>query len=393
MVILLTNFLLFLIPTFVILRRDKSFNINLFLLLVYAFFALTAVLVIDADIYTWTYYQRVDLSIVPYLYFNLCFWLFIIPIWKIDSNNLKIFITKQQTNILFFSSIIFFSISIAVNINDALNVADLKEAYLYGSEVRSGMKGWSVNMAKIFSPFANLLVFFFLTRDNKNLVKSLILLSLILLEGYIRMNNYGSRGIAFFLFSDIIISYLIFASLISRRVKRVVVAVVVIGLSVFISAILAISEARFGGDRMINWILSYFSEPFINFGTIFWNSPQFFYGQFTFGTEADLPDTKVPLFLFKTFVGNLYLDFRVVGSILFLILIAFIHSFFLRKVNSKTSSVAVRDVFVYFIIVKIIFAGIFTFVVFAYYEYIGWIFIYFVLLGKRKFVLLNSKEI
>ena len=130
-------------------------------------------------------------------------------------------------------------------------------------------EGWSVNMAKIFSPFANMLVFFFLTRDNKNVVKSLILLSLILLEGYIRMNNYGSRGIAFFLFSDIIISYLIFASLISRRVKRVVVAVVVIGLSVFISAILAISEARFGGDRMINWILSYFSEPFINFGTIF----------------------------------------------------------------------------------------------------------------------------
>lgn len=60
------------------------------------------------------------------------------------------------------------------------------------------MKGWSVNMAKIFSPFANMLVFFFLTRDNKKVVKSLILLSLILLEGYIRMNNYGSRGIAFF---------------------------------------------------------------------------------------------------------------------------------------------------------------------------------------------------
>lgn len=384
--ILLVNFLLFLIPIFIIIYRDRSFNINLFLLLVYAFFALTAVLVIDTDIYAWTRYQRVKLSITPYLFFYLCFWLFIMPIWKINSKNLSVFITKQQSDILFYSSILFFGISVVVNIKDGFSVTDMMEAYLYGSEARGGIKGWSTNMAKVFSPLANMLVFLYLTKDNKQVFKSFLLLSLILLEGYIRMQNYGSRGIAYFLFGDIAISYLLFAKAIGKKVKRVVIVVVLSVLTLFGSAILIISEARFGADKMVGWILSYFSEPFINFGTIFWDSPQFFYGQYNFGAEADLPPTTIPLFLFRTFVGKLYLDFNVAGTIVFLIFLAFINFVLLRRLNSNSSTVYLRDIFAYFIIVRVIFTGIFTFPIFAYYEYIGWAFVYIVLLGKRKFV-------
>lgn len=391
--ILLFNFLLFLVPVFILLYRDRAFNINVFLLLVYAFFALAAVLIIDEGIYTWQKYQRVELSIWPYLFFHICFWIFILPIWRINSSDFQIQLTKQQFSILFYSGSFFYIAAILINAKDAFSISNVMDTYLYAGETRGGIKAWSSNLANLYTIPMNMLAFYTLSKKSKNVWIAIFLFLLIVLEGYIRMQNYASRGIAYFLFGDLFISFLLFSNSIEKKIKRIIFLFIPLLFLVFISAILLISEARFGSDKMFIWILSYFGEPFINFGTIFWDSPKFFNGEYLLGALFGFgtPTSPIPLYLFKTFAGSIYLDFSIVGSIVFLMFLAMIQSLVLKNVSNKRAIIHFRDVMVYFIVVKIVFSGIFTFFIFPYYNYIGWVFFYFVLLGRYRFVLFKKR--
>gem|GEM_PF-6028609 len=371
------------------IRREKGMSINIFILAFYSFFAFTAIIGINPDIYQWTHLQRVKISIWPFIFFHICFWLFIYPLWRINSNKIHIQISKPIATFLFYISVISFSGSIIINFQDSLQVKDAMEAYNLSSE-RGGIKAWSANFASIFSIPANLLIFFYFSKSGKNNFRALLLFLLVLIEGFIRMKVYSSRGISFFLFGDLIVSFLLFSNNISRRKKRIFLILTVIMLALFIPAILLISQSRFGNQDMLLWIVSYFCEPFINWATVFWDSPAFFNGNFTFGDLFGWkePNTKkIPVYLFKTFVGSLYIDFNIWGTIIFLLCYSVISRFLLRKI--KPGVIQMQDAMVYLILIKAAYFGIFNFQIFKYYQYIIW-FILYIFIAKANRIKIRS---
>lgn len=381
---LLLNLILFVIPLFICIKKDKKMSVNTFILGFYTFFALTAIIGFDPEIYQWGRFQRREISIWPFIFFHICFWLLFYPLWRINSNKIEITVSKSVATTLFFISVMMFCASILINYKDSLQVKDAVEAYNLSSE-RGGIKAWSVNLASIFSIPANLLMFFYLSKNGKNKLRAFILLFLILIEGFIRMKIYSSRGISFFLFGDLIVCFLLFANNINRQTKRIFSFSIVILLSLFIPAILLISQSRFGSQQMFIWIISYFCEPFINWATVFWDSPVFFDGNFTFGDLFGWKEPrsrKIPVYLFKTFVGSLYIDFNIKGTLLFLVGYSLISRVLLRKI--KPGKIQFQDAMVYFILIKVAYFGIFNFQIFKYYQYFVWIILYILISIANK---------
>ena len=113
---------------------------------------------------------------------------------------------------------------------------------------------------------------------------------------------------------------------------------VLCSLGVMFFYILAISVSRANGDAdvAIDRIFRYFGEPFLNLGLVYWNSTdvhtyglRFFPKLIEWVGGLELPDSKygadalrdfwtrvygVNMYYFKTFFGDLYMEFGVIGA-------------------------------------------------------------------------------
>lgn len=176
-------------------------------------------------------------------------------------------------------------------------------------------------------------------KNKIHTVKTIILVTLCFLPYIFQSTANGSRNGLFTVFLNILFFYLFYREQLTDKVKRVAVIIAVgfIGLGLFYSLI--ITDERFGEkyDNNIEPILSYFGEPFPNVGFYFydkvehhtWGERRFpwLVGAKEFKSIKDMRQhleikSGVNMFIFRTYWGDMYVEFSTVGAFIFIIVYA-----------------------------------------------------------------------
>ena len=171
--------------------------------------------------------------------------------------------------------------------------------------------------------------------------------------------------------------FFLFRKMINPTIKKLIFITGSYFLIIFLFVSIAISIDRFGDDYIFK-IGSYFGEPFINFPLIFWNSPYFFDGDLILSafTSTPISQTNIPTFLFKTMGGGLYLDFGVIGTLIFIIIYTLI---FKKIIGKSTEIVSLEKLLIYTFFYTSMIYGTFSFKVLGWSGYTILVLCYFYL--------------
>ena len=176
-----------------------------------------------------------------------------------------------------------------------------------------------------------------------------------------------------------------FKGFFSNKLKKLFCIVGGIVIFLFASLAIAISFDRFG-EKLIFSIASYFGEPFLNFPLIYWNYPNFFEGKVILSEIFGGSSFYIPIGIdfFKTLPGSIYLDFGIVGTLIFLIIYALIGRLFL---GSFKENITLSQLYVYTFLYQGLIFGAFSFDVYNWKSYFMMFLIYlFLRVTKRETV-------
>ena len=371
----LINIYLYLLLMCHYIKKERNNYILIYITAIYLFVAIVSLLINDTQFYTWgKYYKygnmlRQPASLLSLLYVFIGYLIFVSPIKSWNNEDIQCIypINMNKAYLFCFFSIGISLICIVNGMKNAMQITDYAEAYKLIKESGSGEKTIFQQIGIICSGLRSasmILAFYFLTDRIRKYTLGTILLIVTVLARYTDATLAASRGAIFFLLFELIISFLIFKNFIAKEVKKRIALIICIFLLFFIILVISISLSRFD-TQMINSIASYFGESYINFSRIFWNYPApILKGQYTFGNIFDIDIvTNLPIGYFKTFAGGAYIDFGMVGGLVFLAIQAFTWKLCLGKVSSKVS---LQQLMIYHFIVMMILSGAFSF------AYNGW---------------------
>ena len=148
----------------------------------------------------------------------------------------------------------------------------------------------------------------------------------------------GSRGSLFFTLFSLIYVYTVFKDEIPLKTKKKLYglfAVVIVTMSFYV-VVISVMRSKGDSEGAIIKIFRYFGEPFLNLGLVYWNSTdvhtygiRYFPKLLELYGGFELPESKygvdalrefwtriygVNMYYFKTFFGDLYMEFGVVGA-------------------------------------------------------------------------------
>lgn len=167
-------------------------------------------------------------------------------------------------------------------------------------------------------------------------------------------------------------NYLFFKPLITKKLKRIILIIGSIAIIFSSVAIVFITMQRFGEQRkdVIDSALSYFGQGFINFSKYFELFPNgSFFGKTTFPVlfpvaervsfahlNDNFPTISFDLNVFTTMIGNFYMDFGYLGTIILSLFIYFL-LLFIKLLRNKSFSYY----FLFLYILQILICGLFWF--------------------------------
>ena len=353
---LLFNILLYLSATLFLVYKYKKLNIIIFITLFYLSVSIFSLVIWINNIYYEATSKLIinDISYTPFIISFLIFVIIFSPITKFNENNIKRFILPNNLQIILITvpavviGLILF-IAIPINIFQLGLNFNFNTIYDVGKEYNIGILPYYVEILfTIYSIFYPLLLFIFFYVSAYYKEKKMILFILVLVTFFPKI-FYGianvSRGMIFFSIFDYFIMLLLFKKFISNRIQNIVKAFFLIVLAISVLFSIFITFSRYGEGIMgYLSIFKYFGESFLNYNTIIWNHvshhpmgerffPDLFY---SFNqTLVKFPNelskklyfvgmTGVPIYVFKTLVGDIYVEFGYLGMVLFSILISFL---------------------------------------------------------------------
>jgi len=215
----------------------------------------------------------------------------------------------------------------------------------------------------IFSLFSNLFILAILfafinyTSDNKKKIRkgNILLVSSFSYVIYV-LSYVGRDGVVYWAMTYFFI-YLLMKKFIQPSIKKRLITIYIVGISVFIIPFMIISVARFsnaiGG---VTWqLLNYAGQELKNFNDSFYIDSPPLNGRLAFpefvnifekiGFHFDKATVKdiypyylsmgVDPWIFKTFIGDLIMDFGKLGTVIFLTLFSMISRINLKSVSSS----------------------------------------------------------
>jgi oligosaccharide repeat unit polymerase len=256
--------------------------------------------------------------------------------------------------------------------------------YEYGKKYNIGIYPHYIELLfSIYSVFyIVLLLYFFIFLIYSRKFEPVFLIFL-LISTFIPSILYGighaSRGWLFFRLADIFICYVLFRKRISPKINKIIKLTLISVCFLAIVFSLSITYSRFGfGINGLLSILRYFGESFINFNVIIWNNVdihplgerlfpdiyQFIVGDITeFSSHYESRPyytylTNIPIHLFKTIIGDLYVAFGHIGMVLIIIFISFLGHRYIRY----SPEFPFYRLIIYFYYYQLCFGGVFNFV-------------------------------
>ena len=361
-VAVLLNGLFYLITVFLIYRKTKSITIGVVLLAIYAVSALfSIILYFYFNGYGVTNYNNITLF--PFVYLYVMLLINFIPIIKFKEYKIRNIIPPNSLILKFFT---YFIIAISLyslikylpeyitKISTMIiNNDEFADTYRSGSE--NSMMKTSLNysnlvfvVASSFSDIVLFLFFYYLTKKKSKVI--IILLGISMLLPLLQsIANAGRYGLITFLLTTISL-FTLFRNLIDKKILRpIIFSFLLISIAILIVTFL-ITSSRFtnrdyGKYDTIYSIVSYAGQPMLNFNNYIFTAKGYENGDNTFpiirmmlGLDYSItPHLRqykwssimgIPLEIFYTFIGDFYLDY---GPIISLILFILFSIFFLKN--------------------------------------------------------------
>lgn len=357
------------------------------LLLMYIFVSLSSIFIWQSGIYNVMYLNHIitnDLHFAPFLYLFVVFIFLFIPIRAFNENKIESIVLDDKVKVewigrfsvvfgigLLFLLILFVDYSAVFN-NAAEIYQDSKEGELYMPVFLYRL----YTFHRLLYPFILLLGFYYLAFKNEQYIKTSLLLVAAIFPRVFVSTVLVSRGGLFFLLVELMIGFLLFRNFIPKRTKRILFIGFIFVLFVLVTVVVIFTTSRFGQSAFgpLISVLKYFGESFLNFNSVFWDNIKehpmsefkfpFIYQLFdtphSFVSRADRYSffsnmTGANVLLFKTIVGDFYVEF---GMVLGMSVIIIISRFFSRIIRLDIN-MRFSTLILYFYYYELVFIGVF----------------------------------
>lgn len=377
----------------------------------------STILFLNTPLY-YTLSERIDdPSILALFYLYINFLIYLIPISKVEIKDVS---KLPRYNYLVYFTIFLGFVSILPAIENTIRlldfgVEDMAEAYQdsRGEDgIRDTRSQFSVlgrflnGISSWFSYFTPALFFYVIKLKEKFYV---IMLALIAFINPILPSFFvGARGALFHLFFTFILYYLIFKDVFSLKIRVLIkkIGLVVCILIAIFMVSMTIARSSNESDLALSQIYRYLGEGFVNFAETGWyiNNHTWGYsiingtGNTIMSEFSDFFEardylmleniTKIRMYVYYTVFGDYYLDFGMVGGIIFNYLLSIL---FWKSINNgfnRLSSIIILNMYA-----RIGFNGIYCFAYMNYLEFVCFsIFILWILKRYEQRTFINNSN-
>lgn len=328
-------------------KRRKQFDIYVFITLLYA---LTAV---------FCYYNYLgvkqsypDIGLVAFIYLFVALSIFLSPIKGFNINQKTLVLDDNSLyRVLAYIFIAFAAYDIFTSLAHTQEIiisgeyaelrnqgyADDSDILLYDNQYQRFAK----NMVGYLQPFGVAYFFLLLTLPRpKRVLTFLISVSIVVPSFYAAVAD-ASRGMIIGLMLHLLIGYLLFEKYIPKHRKKILYVGATIVMIGFVAYLIAVTISRFG-DEANDSLFEYLGHSMLAFNDgLFYNLTQHSYGKKFFDFILDMFDlgSMFPSAIgnthdkaFVTFIGSLFIDFGIIGTLIVAFIgVAIIKRFFQKR--------------------------------------------------------------
>lgn len=347
--ILLFNIFLYALWFLLSFKIEKRITVYSFLILFYLGLAVCGYYSVNEGIYydTFGYYSLKSLKITPYILAFVAYIILFMPFYKVRCNIKNVdFIFCNKTRLFLKYWIVVYLLYTILKLTEAVATMSMGLAAAYDARHNDGVSlfqynpilakfnGYSYFFLQATVPFVMLYALFGMKKKIISTKYSLLLISLCFLPSFFESLGMGSRGGMFMTFFCFLFFVFLLYDQLSKKFIRTIskVAIIFVGVILFYSW--AITVDRIGDSTGLDSIIRYFGESFPNLGWTVWDNayyhpmgerffPELFNSKVALLSVGDAYDywqkmTGVPILTFKTYFGDLYVEFGTLGAFIFL---------------------------------------------------------------------------
>lgn len=388
MEVLVVNFLLYFIYFF--FTRRNSGMLFKALIIMFMFVSISSIFIWESGIYGFIHFRFIhnwELNYAPFLYLFGVFIFLFEPIRKFNEKKIETIelddtfkIEAIGTFAIAFGILFFFLLVMFVDIGASLESAS--EAYKDHEDGELVMPQflYTLNtLHKLLYHFTLLLAFYYLAFKPKAWLKTALLFTSAFLPKFFIAIVLVSRGGLFFMVIEVLICYFIFKKFFTKKIKRFIYFGGIGAMALMIPVVVIFTTSRFEQARYtpLMSVFKYFGESFLNFNCTFWgNVDKHPMNEFKFPFLYSLYETpesfisrreKYNYFssmtgtntlLFKTLVGDFYLEYGAPLAAIILIVISRLYGRLIR-INR---TIKFSTLFLLFYYAELMFIGVFDLV-------------------------------
>ena len=342
------NFFLYLFAILVYQRKNRRLDLFFIILMAYTMIAFIGMVNFANGIFDKDY----NLSIFRLFYLFIVISICISPFKQVNVNSKPIYIAENEAIhlLLFFFIVVgiisaYFTLPKAIAIQEMDDWGSLREDVYSGESsitlYDSQFERFAKNFYSYLQPFGSVMVFYQLTKPKFNKILTILLFAVWLVNAYTSATLVASRGLIMLLALKMLVLYVLFRNFIPKKRKRaLLIAAALVGVF-FYGYTMAVTEARFGNESNES-LLRYFGHSMFAFDDgIMRTMHSFAHGRYQFGwlfrlfgidssfKWEELGCTHGTAFM--TFVGDIYVDFGPILTVLMAVLMALLISSFSKK--------------------------------------------------------------
>lgn len=354
----LLNFLLYFFPLLFYLKKYKTIDLYVVLLVAYAFTAFMCYLNILSSNSSYKH-----TTLFPYLYLATCIFISLFPFKRLT---IPSSFSLRETPLIKYMTWIYILAgvyaaystipdTIALFIMDEWNTlrntlyndADMIELY------HSPFEKLCKNITSYLSPFGIVMAFYQLQKPKKNIYLIISLFAVWIVNTFLSATLVASRGMVANLMLKFAMLFVLFKNCIDAKTRKYAITLsFVIGIFFLIYTII-ISVSRFGEDSAGNSIFEYLGHSMIVFNERLmgcmhdyaWGKYFFEYFYSMLGIDSTIDYTSLGAkanTAFFTYVGSFYIDFGPYFTLPFLALVSlFVNKFTKQSVPTFSSMVII----------------------------------------------------
>ena len=356
MIVLLLNAFAYTIATLYFWKKDKGITAFNYLLAYYAIIAFMGVITLYSGTYERTFGSKanITLSVIPFILCFISYIIFFLPFRLLSRHvdpkmpsikGMNWFIAIWIIIMLGYCALKYFeaSTTISLGLGEAYEMRHMEgeSVFDYSDNILlKRLRHIGLVLQETTVPFL-MLYSIDQIRKKQNITIAIIIIVLSFLPNFLSAIALAARGSMFSIAVKMSFFFVIFKNFLSLKAKRTAFAMgCVVLFSMWIYSF-AITESRLESKKhsesSVESIARYFGESFPNLGYSFWEKVHYnpmgerlfpeFYGytkKERFESTAGAHEywgmrTHVPVLNFKTLFGDLYIEFGVVGALLFFV--------------------------------------------------------------------------